>query len=55
MYMYLIWKIIILCNFSTRMIEIQVQLSQRAIELLDLPEDQPSFLLDIGYCNTILM
>ncbi|RMX49859.1 hypothetical protein pdam_00018386 [Pocillopora damicornis] len=33
---------------NTRMIEIQVQLSQRAIELLDLPEDQPSFLLDIG-------
>ncbi|XP_022797090.1 probable 18S rRNA (guanine-N(7))-methyltransferase [Stylophora pistillata] len=33
---------------NTRMIEIQVQLSQRAIELLDLPEDQPCFLLDIG-------
>jgi len=30
------------------MIEIQVQLSQRAIELLNLPEDQPCFLLDIG-------
>lgn len=30
------------------MIEIQVQLSQRAIELLNLPEDKPCFLLDIG-------
>jgi len=30
------------------MIEIQVQLSQRAIEMLNLPEDQPCFLLDIG-------
>ena len=34
--------------FSSRMIEIQVQLSQRAIELLNLPEDKPCFLLDIG-------
>ncbi|CAL1293912.1 unnamed protein product [Larinioides sclopetarius] len=33
---------------NSRMIEIQVQMSERAIELLALPEDQPSFILDIG-------
>jgi len=33
---------------NTRMMEIQVQLCQRAIELLSLPEDKPCFLLDIG-------
>jgi len=30
------------------MIEIQKQLSERAIELLALPEDVPAFILDIG-------
>ena len=33
---------------STRMMEIQSQLSERAIELLVLPEDTPCFLLDVG-------
>lgn len=33
---------------STRMMEIQSQLSERAIELLALPEDTPCFLLDVG-------
>lgn len=33
---------------NSRMIEIQVQLSQRSVELLNLPEDKPCFLLDIG-------
>ncbi|CAC5388245.1 Probable 18S rRNA (guanine-N(7))-methyltransferase,18S rRNA (guanine-N(7))-methyltransferase RID2 [Mytilus coruscus] len=33
---------------NTRMIEIQNQLSERAIELLGLPEDQPCFILDVG-------
>ena len=36
------------CNFSTRMIEIQNGMSERAIELLSLPEDEPCFILDIG-------
>jgi hypothetical protein len=36
-------------SFSTRMIEIQSQLTQRCIELLALPEDQPAFLLDVGF------
>lgn len=30
------------------MIDIQVQMSERAIELLTLPEDQSCLLLDIG-------
>ena len=33
---------------SSRMIEIQSQMSERAVELLSLPEDQPCFLLDVG-------
>uniref|UniRef100_A0A7M4FUT0 18S rRNA (guanine-N(7))-methyltransferase n=1 Tax=Crocodylus porosus TaxID=8502 RepID=A0A7M4FUT0_CROPO len=33
---------------NSRMIEIQTQMSQRAVELLGLPEDQPCFLLDVG-------
>lgn len=34
--------------FSSRIIDIQVQMSERAIELLLLPEDAPCYLLDIG-------
>jgi len=30
------------------MIDIQVQMSERAIELLALPDDEPRFLLDLG-------
>jgi len=33
---------------NTRMMEIQSQMTERALELLGLPEDQPCFLLDIG-------
>lgn len=33
---------------SSRMIEIQTQMSERAVELLNLPEGQPCFLLDVG-------
>lgn len=33
---------------SSRMIEIQEQMSTRALELLALPEDQPSLILDLG-------
>ncbi|KAL5017072.1 hypothetical protein ScPMuIL_006661 [Solemya velum] len=33
---------------NSRMIEIQSHLSERAIELLRLPDDQPCFILDIG-------
>lgn len=33
---------------NTRMIEIQNQMTLRALEILALPEDQPSYLLDIG-------
>ncbi|EMP27250.1 Putative methyltransferase WBSCR22 [Chelonia mydas] len=32
----------------SRMIEIQSQMSERAVELLGLPEDRPCFLLDVG-------
>ena len=34
---------------NTRIIDIQMSMSSRAIELLNLPEDQPSFILDVGY------
>ncbi|XP_055494980.1 probable 18S rRNA (guanine-N(7))-methyltransferase [Leucoraja erinacea] len=33
---------------NTRMITIQAHMSERAVELLNLPEDQPCFLLDVG-------
>jgi 18S rRNA (guanine1575-N7)-methyltransferase len=33
---------------SSRMIDIQVQMSERAIELLALPDDEPHLLLDLG-------
>lgn len=33
---------------NTRIMEIQATMSDRAIEMLCLPEDQPSFILDIG-------
>ncbi|KAK3792367.1 hypothetical protein RRG08_045911 [Elysia crispata] len=33
---------------NTRMIEIQQKLSERALELLALPEDEPCYLLDVG-------
>lgn len=33
---------------NTRMIEIQMNMSERALELLALPEDTPSYILDVG-------
>lgn len=33
---------------SSRIIDIQVQMSERAVELLLLPEDEPCLLVDIG-------
>mmetsp|Transcript_52292 Transcript_52292/g.122440 ORF Transcript_52292/g.122440 Transcript_52292/m.122440 type:complete len:277 (+) Transcript_52292:52-882(+) len=33
---------------SSRMIDIQTQMAERALELILLPEDQPSLVLDIG-------
>uniref|UniRef100_A0A667XM20 18S rRNA (guanine-N(7))-methyltransferase n=1 Tax=Myripristis murdjan TaxID=586833 RepID=A0A667XM20_9TELE len=38
----------VLSSLSSRMIEIQSQMSERAVELLNLPEGQPCFLLDVG-------
>ena len=35
-------------SYSSRVMEIQVQMSERAIELLALPEDEPCFILDVG-------
>ena len=35
-------------RYSSRMIDIQNDMSERAIELLALPEDQPCLVLDIG-------
>jgi len=36
---------------SSRMIEIQTQMAERALEMLCLPEDEPCMLLDVG-CGT---
>eukprot|EP01111_Echinosteliopsis_oligospora_P013939 TRINITY_DN513_c0_g1_i2.p1 TRINITY_DN513_c0_g1~~TRINITY_DN513_c0_g1_i2.p1 ORF type:complete len:113 (-),score=22.60 TRINITY_DN513_c0_g1_i2:68-367(-) len=33
---------------NTRMIEVQTQLTERAIELLALPDESPRLILDIG-------
>ena len=33
---------------NSRMVDIQVQMSERALELLALPADRPSFILDVG-------
>ncbi|KAG9278511.1 putative 18S rRNA (guanine-N(7))-methyltransferase [Astyanax mexicanus] len=33
---------------NSRIIEIQTQMSERAVELLNLPEDKPCYLLDVG-------
>ena len=33
---------------NSRIMEIQSQMSERAIELLNLPEDTPAFILDVG-------
>lgn len=33
---------------SSRMMEVQMSMAERAIELLRLPEDQPSYILDVG-------
>ena len=35
-------------NSSSRMINIQAEISARAIEMLALPADRPSYILDIG-------
>lgn len=35
-------------NSSSRMINIQTEISLRAIEMLDLPSNRPSYILDIG-------
>jgi len=33
---------------NSRIIDIQTQMAERAVELMNLPKDQPSFILDIG-------
>ncbi len=35
-------------SFSTRNQQVQRDMTYRALELLDLPSDQPAYLLDIG-------
>lgn len=35
-------------SFSSRIMDIQVQMCERALELLCLPEDEPCHILDIG-------
>ena len=36
-------------SHSSRMVQIQIQMAERAVELLTLPEDQSSYVLDVGY------
>ena len=38
----------VFCLPSSRMIDVQTQMTGRALELLGLPEGQPCYLLDIG-------
>src|SRR4029434_7514061 len=50
--MFLWWSVPVVadnCSLlcSSRIIEIQSQMSERAVELLSLPEDQDCFLLDV--------
>lgn len=33
---------------SSRMIQVQMQMAERALELLSLPADQPCYILDVG-------
>ena len=33
---------------NSRIIDIQMSMSSRAVELLNLPEDQTAFILDVG-------
>ena len=40
---------------NTRMMQIQNEMSERAMELLALPEDEPSFILDIGCGSGMLL
>ena len=37
------------CLPSSRMIDIQTKMAERALELLNLPDDKPCYLLDIGW------
>ena len=47
--MFIFYIILFLCTFfSTRIIEIQVEMAERALELLALDEDDPCLILDIG-------
>lgn len=47
-------------NSSSRMINIQTEITSRAIEMLALPDNQPAYILDIGAvtvikCNQIIL
>jgi 18S rRNA (guanine1575-N7)-methyltransferase len=35
-------------HFSSRIAAIQAEMAYRALELLNLPEDEPAYILDIG-------
>ena len=35
-------------NSSSRMINIQTEITLRSLEMLNLPEDRPAYVLDIG-------
>ena len=39
----------VLVFFSSRMIDVQIKMTGRALELLCVPEDKPCYVLDIGW------
>lgn len=45
---------ILVTSFSSRIVEIQMQMAARAIELLALPDESPSYILDIGYVSLLI-
>ena len=38
-------------HLSSRMMQVQSDLTVRCLELLNLPEEQPCFILDVGYAT----
>jgi 18S rRNA (guanine1575-N7)-methyltransferase len=40
--------VVFLYRYSSRIAAIQAEMAYRALELLNLPEDEPAYILDIG-------
>ncbi len=46
-FIYVVYVVVVVCR-SSRIIEIQSRMSERALELLALPDGEPKYILDIG-------